>query len=117
MAIAFRYVPPTIDAGLVVHGLIEAAETAGAHALLAASLPLVPRDTGELADSGHVEHDGRGAAVVYAREGADGYPVAIRQHEDETLNHPNGGQAHYLGDPMHTAHGEMIVAMAVELKI
>jgi hypothetical protein len=118
MAVQFRYVPPKIDAGLVVHGLVKAAETAGAHALLAASQPLVPVDEGTLKASGTVEHDGHGAAVSYsATNEADGYNYAAKQHEDETLNHPNGGQAHYLMDPMHTAHGVILAAMAAELRI
>jgi hypothetical protein len=117
MPIVFEFRPPAVDAGLIVHSLLKVAETAGAEALLAASQPLVPVDTGQLRDSGRVEHDGHGATVSYEREGSDGYPVAIRQHEDETLNHPNGGQAHFLGDPMHTASGAIWAAMAASIRI
>lgn len=118
MPVEFTYTPPAVNGAVLMHGLVEGAEKAGAAVLLAASEPLVPVLTGELKISGHVEHDGSGAAVVYsAVNPADGYDYAAKQHEDETLNHPNGGQAHYLSDPMHTAHAAISVAMVAALKV
>jgi hypothetical protein len=118
MPILFSFEPPLIDVAKLVHGLVEIAETAGAEVLLAASQPLVPVEHGDLRDSGHVEHDGHGAAVVYsATNEADGFNYAAKQHEDESLNHPNGGGAHYLSDPMRTERGGILAAMAAKVRL
>lgn len=113
MPIVFDYTPPKINAAAAMAAAKEGAVEAGAKVLLNASQPLVPRDTGQMQRSGQVVTVAPGvAAVTYTREGEDGYNVAARQHEDYTLNHPNGGQADYLGQPMHTEGAEVLAAMA-----
>lgn len=111
MAIRFEYQPPPIDAGVAVHAALTAAETAAAQHILDKSKDLVPVDTGQLRDSGHVEHDAGGAAMVYDATSPEGFPYGVVQHEDLTLNHPNGGQAKFLEQPMHT-EGEAAFALA-----
>lgn len=118
MGIVVSYTPPRLDPAAFVEAAKTAAEVAGAQALLAASQPLVPVEHGDLKASGHVEHGPDGAAVIYsATNPADGYDYAAKQHEDETLNHPNGGQAHYLSDPMRTEGTAILLAMLAEVKL
>lgn len=112
MGVAFRYQAPTVNALARLAAAKEAAELAGGHVLLDASKSLVPVETGEMRDSGKVEHSPAGAVVSYTRTGADGYNVAARQHEDATLNHPNGGESHFLSKPMASEGEPIIEAMA-----
>lgn len=116
MPVDFTFTPPAVPASALIHAVKEAAELAGGEVLLAASRPLVPVDTGQLRDSGKVEHGELGAEVSYTRIGADGYNVAARQHEDATLNHPKGGQSHYLSTPMTADAPAILAAMAATLK-
>lgn len=117
MPIVFDYTPPKVNAGAAMEAVKETAVHAGAATLLQASKPLVPVDTGQMRDSGHVVEEAPGvAAVVYTRtpdEGGD-FNVAALQHEDMTLNHPNGGQAKYLEDPMN-ADGPAVLAAMFEV--
>jgi len=116
--ITFTYQPPAVNAALLVAGMVVAAETAGAEALLAAAKPDVPVESGDLRDSGHVEHDGHGAMVVFsAVNEADGFNYAAKQELDDSLAHPNGGKSHFLGDQMKQARGAIFVAMAAEVKL
>lgn len=74
---------------------------AEAEALLADSQLLVPVETGALKASGRVEDvrlagDSSDFVVAYGGEGID---YAIRQHEDLTLHHPQGGSAKFLERP------------------
>lgn len=118
MGVVVRYTPPRVDPALVIAGVKEVAEHAGAEVLLAAAKQLVPEDTGALKESGIVVPSVEGAAVVFsATNEDDGYDYAARQHEDETLNHPNGGQAHYLADPMQTEARAILLAMIAEVKL
>lgn len=66
------------------------------------SKPLVPRDTSVLVNSGFVNEPtvSRGVAEVVMGYGGPASDYAIVQHEDLTLNHPNGGQAKYLEQPL-----------------
>lgn len=48
---------------------------------------------------------GRGELTV--RVGYGDLPYAIRQHEDLTLSHPNGGQAKFLEQPAREKRPEM----------
>jgi hypothetical protein len=72
---------------------------------------LVPVDTGLLrstlgVDSGALEAPRRpgGVVEVTLRGGAHGTaPYAARIEFDVTLNHPHGGQAHYLQQPLFQA--------------
>jgi hypothetical protein len=116
MPIEFTYTPPAVNGVLAMHLAKEAAEMAGAEFLLAAARPLVPRDTGEMAESGKVDHGPAGAEVSFTRTGPDGYNVAVRQHEDETLHHPNGGEAHFLSKPMAVEAGAIVAGMGAVVR-
>lgn len=63
--------------------------------ILGESQKLVPVDSGTLKESGVVSLD-KSAQVVTISYNT---PYARKQHEDNTLNHPNGGQAKYLEQP------------------
>lgn len=66
---------------------------------------LVPVDTGTLRSSGQVtlpEQGPRGVSVTIGYGGAAA-PYAIYVHERLDLNHPNGGQAKYLEEPVMAA--------------
>lgn len=117
MPVVFTYQPPKIDGAALVHGLVKAAELAGAEVLLKAAEPLVPVDKGVLVASGKVEHGPDGATVSFsATNPADGYNYAAIQHEREDFRHDQG-QAHYLADPMRTATAAIVAAMATEIHI
>ena len=42
-------------------------------------------------------------------------PYALKQHEDATLNHPNGGEAKYLERPFNEKAGELEVNIGNEI--
>lgn len=70
------------------HGL-----TQGAHRAAAVAVPKTPRETGDLRSAvanGVVPARPEGEQVV-ARIVVDGLPYAVRQHEDLTLRHDDGG--------------------------
>ena len=114
MAMAFRYVPPKIDARLAVHAVLPLAETAGAEVILENSQPMVPVLSGTLRDSGKVTHDGERAAVSYEGIAADGYDYGARQHEDMSLHHEQGS-AKFLEIPMNSSHEAVREAVIAEL--
>lgn len=117
MGVQFRYVPPKIDARVVVAAAASAAVEAGAELIYKASQPLVPVETGTLKESGKVQMTGpHQARVSYDAVSEDGYPYGIRQHEDATLNHPNGGEDHFLSKPFATEGDAVLEAMAVSLR-
>lgn len=73
--------------------------------LLERSQELVPRDTDFLHDSARVvDASSSGKAEFYVTytdyDPKHDYDNAVRQHEDLVQNHPNGGQAKYLEEPM-----------------
>jgi hypothetical protein len=104
MAVTFTFRPPALNAIAAVAAAAKLGERAGAEVLLEKSQPLVPVEYGDLKASGHVKQGDDGAAVIYDAESPEGYPYGIRVHEDLSLNHPNGGQAKYLEQPLHTEH-------------
>jgi hypothetical protein len=111
MPIAFDRIPPAGNGLLEMLAAKLAGEQAGAEALLAASQPLVPVDTGALKISGRVERDGEGAAVIYtAVDEKSGYDYAAIQHQRTDYTHQQG-QDHYLSDPMDQAHGQIVPAL------
>lgn len=64
---------------------------------------LIPRDTGAMASSDYIEDNGSHITFGYNGEGIQnpktGQSVSeyiIQQHEDTSLNHPNGGEAKFL---------------------
>jgi hypothetical protein len=74
----------------------------------------VPKDTLELHDSGHIIEHGKSTTVVFDA------PHALIQHEDLTMNHPNGGKAKYLEDAYNSivpnARGRIAKRIADNLK-
>lgn len=67
-----------------------------AYAILEDANRLVPLEEGTLQGTGIVDVDeGEMHAVISYNT-----PYAIKQHEDMTLNHPNGRQAKYLETPV-----------------
>lgn len=136
MGVRFRYVPPKVDARVAIAAAVPAAEEAGAEALLERSRKLVPVESGRLRDSGRVTPTAGGAVVGYGfddgeyeivgssgdddapvgREtGAPTYLYAEQEHEDLTLNHPNGGQAKFLEVAMHSEHEAIRAAISERL--
>ncbi|MBF6460155.1 hypothetical protein IU433_14030 [Nocardia puris] len=80
----------------IEEGLFEAAEV-----LLAQSNALVPLEEGVLMNTGTAEVRDGTARVGYNT------PYARRQHEDLTLNHPNGREAKYLEKPLNRFSGDL----------
>lgn len=74
-----------------------------ANNILAESQKLVPIDTGTLARSGAVSTDKNTLTTTIFYD----TPYARKQHEDTTLNHPNGGQAKYLERPFNEKADEL----------
>jgi hypothetical protein len=71
-------------------------------AAFADSQQQVPVDEGDLKGSGMVHPpERRGTTVsVLLSYGGPATPYAMLQHEDMELNHPNGGKAKFLEDPV-----------------
>lgn len=69
------------------------------------SQTLVPVDTGTLRSSGHVTPPNQGPRGVEVTIGYGGAaaPYAVYVHERLDLNHPNGGQAKFLEQPVNEA--------------
>lgn len=88
----------------IVRGVTKAAEF-----LLAKSQELVPVDTGELKESGHVEVQGKTAAVVYDA------PHALWVHERLDQHHEPPTQAKFLEQPAKEYVGEMRMIMSEEI--
>lgn len=57
-----------------------------------------PVETGHLRGSGHAEVDRRGDRVLGRARFST--PYAAKQHEETTYQHPTGGKAKYLEDPL-----------------
>jgi hypothetical protein len=85
-----------------------------ANAILEASHPLVPVDTGQLVSSGTVRSDAQGSEVRYGNFGA--VPYAAIQHFNTDYNHPQGGQAFYLAQPFFAATAGMLERLAAALR-
>ena len=93
------------------------------------SQALVPMDTGALAESANREfkisknmvEGGLGYGgnnPVTPTQNAPGGLVfyAVKVHEDQTLNHPRGGQANYLGEPIATNRADELKTITKYLK-
>lgn len=81
--------------------------------ILQRSMPLVPVDTGLLVSTGMVEPTQDGADIRYGGHGLA--PYATLQHEDTSYNHPNGGQSHYLSQPLFEATATLPQQLAQRL--
>ena len=114
MAVRFRFVPPKVDARVVLAAAVPVATRAGAEVLLEKSQPLVPVLAGALKASGRVSQDGSKAAVSFEGIVADGYDYGARQHEDLSLHHDQGS-AKYLEIPMNSEHDAIRAAVLAEL--
>jgi hypothetical protein len=79
-----------------VEALAPVALTTGANLIATASDAQVPKDTKALVNSRQIEVDEHQAAISYNTS------YAHKQHEDLTYNHPHGGNAKYLENPMHS---------------
>lgn len=101
-------------------GLIEEEITAAAfkgikklaEVILGESQKLVPVDTGTLKNSGTTRSNKLEKSVTISYN----TPYARKQHEDNTLNHPRGGQAKYLERPFNEKVGEAEGYIADELQ-
>lgn len=82
--------------------------------VLDTSQALVPVDIGELETSGKVSGDNGSLTVAVFYDTGNLY--AIRQHEDTSLNHPNGGQAKYLEQPFNELAPLLQSVLADEIK-
>lgn len=88
------------------------ATQAAVEEIYAKSQEQVPRDTGTLANSGYYYVTGNyrsgfrgvvgyGAPGNYnERSGSEASEYAVKVHEDLSANHPHGGKAKYLEDPI-----------------
>jgi hypothetical protein len=70
--------------------------------VLLASRGLVPVDLGDLRDSGDVDDPkiSGGEVSVTLHYGNGDVDYALVQHEDMSLNHPNGGEPKFLETPL-----------------
>ena len=87
---------------------MKAALKTGAEMVLAKSAAEVPVDEGTLLRSGTVNPSKGGMVqtISYNTE------YDIVQHEDLSLNHPAGGKAKYLEDPLNANGGKVITLIA-----
>lgn len=87
--------------------------------IMGQSVQLVPVDTGNLRNTSHVERPvTTGARVeVELSYGSHGTaPYAARIEFDVTLNHPHGGQAHFLQQPLFAATNGFAQRIAAALQ-
>ena len=66
--------------------------TIGAEAILTKTQEIIPHDTGTLQRSGAVNANAAKSEVYVSFN----TPYAVEQHEDTSLNHPDGRSAKYL---------------------
>lgn len=83
---------------------------------------LVPVDTGKLRNSWFLEQDGNAFKISYeaiepwANASNGIYNYAWRIHEDLSLNHPNGGQAKFLEQPLREHHNYLLSIIKENVK-
>lgn len=80
--------------------------------ILGESQKLVPVDTGTLQRSGVIKTDNEKQVTTISYN----TPYALKQHEDASLNHPNGGEAKYLERPFNEKKGELEVNIGNEIQ-
>ena len=67
-----------------------------------------PVDTGAMRDSGYVtapEVNSNRQVSIEAGFGGPSQEYVVRQHEDTSLNHPNGGEAKFFENALDANHG------------
>lgn len=87
--------------------------------IMGESVRLVPVDTGLLRSTAHVETPQQQGTRVVVQLSYGGHGIAeyaVRQHFDATLNHPNGGQAFYLQQPLYAAAATIAHHLATTLR-
>lgn len=92
------------------NGLLAAAERVRSR-----SEALAPREFGELVGSATADVD-RGTLIAAVSYDVARFPKAYKQHEDLSYNHPGGGQAKFLEQPVMESGGivQSEVARAVD---
>lgn len=83
--------------------------------IMGESVRLVPIDTGNLRSTAHVERPVETGTVVEVELRYGGFglaPYAVIVELDVTMNHPHGGQSHYLTQPFNAATGGMGTRLA-----
>lgn len=105
----------------VVTQMAQAAPTAAVREgqqIMETSQALVPVDTGLLRSTGHVALLSAYQAVVvelsYGLGGTAEY--AARVEFDTEMNHPRGGQSHFLSEPFFAATDGMLARMAASIR-
>lgn len=86
--------------------------------IMGASQPLVPVLTGLLRSTAHLQlFEAYQAIIVELSYGMEGTaPYAAIVHEDTTMNHPNGGQSHFLSQPFFAATAGMAERLAASIR-
>jgi hypothetical protein len=88
---------------------------AEAHRILEASYPLVPVDTGALISSGADLALPDGAEIRYGNHGA--VPYAAIVHESVEMNHPHGGEHHFLSKVFYEATADMLQRLVASIRV
>jgi hypothetical protein len=77
----------------------------------------VPVDTGNLKASGKLRDTGKSIIITYGGPGIDiNVDYAEIQHEDLSFNHPNGGKAKFIEDPLNRHKNDFARKGAQRLK-
>lgn len=85
-----------------------------AERILEASWPLTPVDTGLMLSTGLVIAQPQGADIRVGGFGLAPYTALV--HEDVTMNHPNGGQHHFLSQVLWEATGDLLEKIATSMR-
>jgi hypothetical protein len=106
---------------LIPHMFTASAQaiTTEAEAILAASRPLVPIDTGLMVSTGLLEgpyQSGTESSITISYGGKGLAPYTVLQHENTEYQHPNGGQHHFLSEPFYAATGGMLARLAASIR-
>lgn len=109
-------VTQNFDLDATANQIIEAAQDGLASAgefVRAEAVQQTPIDTGALQASAKVTREGDDVIISFNT------PYALKQHEELGYNHPNGGKAKYLEDPLNASVQEIenIIAERVDRKL
>lgn len=107
------------------HVLMQMTQAAGpalydeGNRIMGVSVELVPIDTGLLRSSAHVERPvitGQEVVVELSYGSKGTVPYAAIVHESTEMNHPNGGQHHFLSEPFFAATTGMLQRLATMIR-
>lgn len=73
-----------------------------------------PKDTTAMARSGYVakpEMTSRGSTRVESGFGGDSEQYVVRQHEDQGLNHPRGGEAKFFTNALDAGQSQIVATI------